>query len=80
MRSTLNGFSAACGKLGATIGSSAFKSLVVATSLEATMLACAGVSVAGLVLTFFFIEDKRGAGMEGEGDDDDEAERRRRQP
>tara|TARA_B110001452_G_scaffold263693_1_gene265529 strand:+ start:1039 stop:2604 length:1566 start_codon:yes stop_codon:yes gene_type:complete len=80
IRSTLNGFSAACGKLGATIGSSAFKSLVVATSLEATMLACAGVSVAGLVLTFFFIEDKRGAGMEGEGDDDDEAERRRRQP
>lgn len=80
IRSTLNGFSAACGKVGATIGSSAFKSLVAATSLEATMLACAGVSLAGLALTFFFVEDKRGAGMEGEGDDDDEAERRRRQP
>ena len=77
IRSTLNGFSAACGKVGATIGSSAFKSLVAATSLEATMLACAGVSVAGLVLTFFFVEDKRGAEMDGE---DDEDERRRRQP
>ena len=80
LRSTLNGLSAACGKLGATIGSSSFKPLFAAVGAglptdEASrrglvvMLACSGVSVAGLLLTYFFVEDKRGEGMEGEDDE-----------
>ena len=66
IRSTLNGFSAACGKAGATIGSAAFKPVNVESGLPATMLLCAGVSLLGLLVTFVFVEDKRGALMEGE--------------
>ena len=68
IRSTLSGFSAACGKLGATIGSAAFKPLSEHAGLPATMLCCAAVSLLGLGLTYCFVEDKRGARMEGEED------------
>lgn len=68
IRSTLSGFSAACGKLGATIGSAAFKPLAEHAGLPATMLCCAAVSLLGLGLTYGFVEDKRGARMEGEED------------
>ena len=65
----------------AMIGSAAFKSLYSSAGLTATMLACAGVSVAGLVLTFFFVEDKRGANMEGESEDTTtQADQRRENP
>ena len=66
LRSTLNGFSAACGKAGATLGSATFKKFSDRFGLGPTMLACAGVSLLGLLLTFFFIEDHRGKQMEGE--------------
>ena len=66
IRSTLSGFSAACGKLGATLGSAAFKPLSEHAGLPATMMCCAAVSLLGLGLTFYFVEDKRGARMEGE--------------
>lgn len=66
LRSTLNGFSAACGKAGATLGSSTFKMFSRSYGLGPTMLACAGVSLLGLLLTFFFVEDRRGKQMEGE--------------
>jgi PHS family inorganic phosphate transporter-like MFS transporter len=66
MRSTMNGFSAAMGKVGATLGSSAFKPLDTATSLGFTMVACALVSLLGLVITYLFVEDRLGEGMEGE--------------
>ena len=68
IRSTLSGFSAACGKLGATIGSAAFKPLSEHAGLPATMMCCAAVSLLGLGLTYCFVEDKRGARMEGEED------------
>jgi len=66
MRTTLNGFSAAMGKVGATLGTAGFKSLVAATSVEATMLVCAGVSLMGFVVTLGFVEDRRGMAMEGQ--------------
>ena len=49
------------GKTGATIGSAAFKPLEAAVGLGNTMLACAGVSLLGFLLTFFFVVDKRGS-------------------
>jgi PHS family inorganic phosphate transporter-like MFS transporter len=67
LRSTLNGFSAACGKLGATIGSAAFVPLKSAVGLGPTMLVCAAISLLGLVATYAFVEDRRGKRMEGEG-------------
>jgi len=72
IRSTMNGFSAAMGKVGATIGSAAFKPLDSATSLGFTMITCGIVSLLGLVLTFFFVEDRRGVGMEGEEEEPEE--------
>lgn len=73
VRSTLNGFSAAMGKLGATIGSATFSPMKDAFSaawgdaagLRWTMVACAAVSLAGFVLTYFFVEDRRGVAMDG---------------
>ena len=65
IRTTMNGFSAAMGKVGATLGSAAFKPIESATSLGFTMGLCAGVSLLGFLLTFAFVEDRRG-GMEGE--------------
>jgi PHS family inorganic phosphate transporter-like MFS transporter len=69
LRTTLNGFSAACGKAGATLGSATFKLLVADKSfgLGKTLILCAAVSLLGLLLTFGFVEDRRGKGMEGEG-------------
>jgi len=75
VRSTLNGFSAACGKLGATIGSSSFKPLKdaltnsygEAAGLRWTMIACACVALAGFLVTFIFVEDRRGIAMSGGG-------------
>ena len=59
VRATFNGISAAAGKLGATIGSAAFKPMSVETSVGDTMVACAGVACLGFVLTYFFVEDHR---------------------
>ena len=66
LRATLNGFSAACGKVGATLGSAAFVPLKSAVGLGDTMLACAIVSLLGLFVTALFVEDRRGKGMEGD--------------
>jgi len=63
VRSTLNGFSAACGKAGALLGSSAFKPLAASAGTGAAMFVCAGCSVAGFMLTAVFVEDRRGKGM-----------------
>ena len=66
LRSTLNGFCAASGKLGATLGSACFVPLKRAVGLGNTMVACAVVSFLGLVVTFAFVEDRRGKDMEGD--------------
>lgn len=63
VRSTMNGFSAACGKAGAVLGSSAFKPLADSAGTGAAMGVCAACSVAGFLLTFVFVEDRRGKGM-----------------
>jgi len=64
VRTTLNGFSAAMGKVGATIGSSCFKPLADSTSLSLTMCMCAVVSLLGFALTWFFVVDRRDQPME----------------
>lgn len=71
MRTTLNGFCAAMGKLGATIGTAVFKPFEDATSLSWTLIACGLVSIMGFFLTYFFVEDARGKDMEEDGCDAD---------
>jgi len=71
VRATLNGFCAAMGKLGATVGSAIFKPLVVHTGLGGTLIACSLVSLCGMVVTWFFVEDLRGKEM---SETDEEAE------
>lgn len=66
IRSTLNGVSAAMGKLGATLGSAAFKPLKEAIGLQRTMVVCAALSLCGLLLTTLFVEDRRKHSMEEE--------------
>lgn len=63
VRSTLNGFSAACGKAGALLGSSAFKPLAASAGTGAAMGVCSACSIAGFLLTAMFVEDRRGKGM-----------------
>ena len=54
------------GKAGATIGSSAFQPLKDQIGLPGTMLACSGVSLLGALITYLFVEDRRGKSMEGD--------------
>lgn len=65
VRSTLNGFSAACGKAGAVVGSAAFKPVADSLGNGAAMGLCAGCSVLGFIVTAIFVEDRRGRGMAG---------------
>ena len=55
----------------ATIGSAAFKPMKEAVGLQWTMIVCSFVSLAGLLLSVFFVEDRRGKDME-EGAEEDE--------
>lgn len=66
LRSTLNGFCAASGKLGAVLGSALFVPLKTAVGVGGTMLACAVVALLGFAVTLAFVEDRRGQGMEGD--------------
>merc|ERR1712217_946206 len=59
VRSSLNGFCAACGKLGATIGSAAFKPVLNFAGTAAAFWMCPICAILGVVLTVFFIEDLR---------------------
>ena len=54
-RSTWNGISAACGKLGALVGASMFAPAAAAWGNNVVMLLCAGLSVFGLFLTSCFV-------------------------
>merc|ERR1719183_3032988 len=56
VRTTLNGFSAACGKAGAVVGSAAFQPMADAYGNGAAMGACAICAVVGFFLTMFFVE------------------------
>lgn len=65
VRSSMNGFCAASGKLGATLGSSVFKALVKAVGAPVVFLLCAACAAVGIVITIFCIDDRRGKAMEG---------------
>jgi len=65
VRSTLNGFSAAMGKVGATLGSAAFKPIVDNRGPSECFWMCSGCAVCGVLVTLFFVEDRRGKGMAG---------------
>jgi len=64
IRTTLNGFSAAMGKLGATIGSAAFTPMKASLGLQITMVVCAAVSLCGLLVSMLFVEDRRNKSMD----------------
>ena len=70
VRSTFNGLSAAMGKVGAAIGSATFKPIVNSFGKKTNMgdkvafYCCAGVALLGVIVTIFFVEDRRGKGME----------------
>jgi PHS family inorganic phosphate transporter-like MFS transporter len=71
VRGTFNGLSAACGKVGATIGASLFKPAAASLAgggdkgIGAVLLVCGVISLLGLMLTFIFVEDRRGKEMKG---------------
>lgn len=71
VRGTFNGVSAACGKLGATIGASLFKPAAASLAgggdkgIGAVLLVCGVISLVGFMLTFIFVEDRRGKEMKG---------------
>lgn len=54
-RSTFNGISAACGKLGALVGATAFAPLNKLFHEEAVMLMCAATALVAFAMTAFFV-------------------------
>jgi len=55
--STLNGISAAMGKLGALVGSSCFEPASKAIGPAKVMIMCGAISILGLLLTVFFVNE-----------------------
>jgi len=55
VRSTCSGLSAAAGKIGAVIGAYSMKPLLEAVGPGYTLIVCAGVAVAGLIVTIIFV-------------------------
>jgi len=62
-RSSLNGFSAAMGKLGATLGSACFKPIVNAAGPETVFWLCSLCAAIGVLVTALFVQDRRGVEM-----------------
>ena len=56
VRSTCHGFSAAAGKVGAVLGSSAMDPMLNAYGLRAVFYACGSIGVLGLLVTVFFVK------------------------
>lgn len=65
VRSSLNGFCAAMGKLGATVGSAIFKPVVDSSGPETVFWLCTACALIGVVVTGLCIDDRRGRGMKG---------------
>jgi len=63
VRASLNGFSAACGKTGAAIGTAIFPTLNSNYGTPTLLKICAIVSILGVLVTYFFVEDRRGKSM-----------------
>ena len=55
VRSTMTGFSAATGKLGAVAGAYIFGAVASATNFPTVMILCACLSLVGIVITHYFI-------------------------
>ena len=71
VRTTLNGVSAAAGKIGAAIGVAAFPYVVQAVGKGFTLVVCGGVSMLGFIITLIFVKDMRGKAMTGSEEVDD---------
>jgi PHS family inorganic phosphate transporter-like MFS transporter len=54
-RSTLNGISAAAGKIGALVGATLFGPAATSLGDDHVMMICSGVAVVAFFLTYFFI-------------------------
>jgi len=65
VRTSLNGFCAAMGKVGATLGSACFKPIVNGVGPEAVFWLCTICAVLGVLCTATCVEDLRGRGMRG---------------
>merc|ERR1712217_452650 len=65
VRSTLNGLCATCGKAGATLGAACFKPISNSMGIGVAFYLCAACSLAGVIVTVFFVEDRRGGDMAG---------------
>lgn len=61
-RSTLNGASAGCGKIGAVLGALLFAPASAIYGDDKVMLICSFLSILGFLLTFFFVQEKVGLG------------------
>lgn len=60
IRSTCYGFSAACGKFGAILGSFFLGPILSATSPQFIFVMCGIISFIGIIITFFFIKETKG--------------------
>merc|ERR1719399_267471 len=65
VRTSLNGFCAAMGKVGATVGSAVFKPIVNASGPETVFWLCTICAALGVLITTVCIDDRRGRGMKG---------------
>jgi len=66
VRSSLNGFCAAAGKVGATLGSATFKPMVTSYGSGTVFYCCSVCALLGVLVTIFCIDDRRGQAMEGD--------------
>lgn len=57
VRSTMNGASAACGKLGAVAGAYIFGAVADATSFPTVMILCAILAIFGAIVSYYFIDE-----------------------
>ena len=70
IRSTMTGFSAAAGKLGAVAGAYIFGAVATVTSFPAVMILCAVLAVVGIVITHYFIDEPEDNNLLDEVDQD----------
>ena len=63
VRTSMNGFSAAMGKTGGAIGSAMFLPLAKSIGAKYVIVLCGIISLLGLVVTKFFVEDRRGKSL-----------------
>lgn len=63
VRTSMNGFSAAMGKTGGAIGSAMFLPLAKSIGAKYVIVICGIISLLGLLLTKFFVEDRRGKSL-----------------